>query len=105
MLKSLRIDNDFYKKKYKSLKKKKKIIIFTETLFGSASTKNPSTLSILNPGVGVINLSSTAFLTSMANFVTYEYISKLKIRHTNLGDWVKVISRLYEKTLKTSRID
>ena len=38
ILKSLKIDNQYYKKKYKSLNKKKVFLIITETLIGSAST-------------------------------------------------------------------
>ena len=38
ILKSLKIDNEYYKKKYKSLNKKKVLLIITEILVGSAST-------------------------------------------------------------------
>ena len=44
-------------------------------------------------------------LTSIAISITYEYISKVKIRYTKLRDWINVITLLYEKTLKTSMID
>ena len=37
--------------------------------------------------------------------ITNEYISKLKIRYTNLRDWNNVITLLYEKTLKQSMKD
>ena len=47
---------------------------------------------------------STALLTSMAILITNEYISTIKRRLTQLGDWIIVVSSLYEKTLKTSMI-
>ena len=37
ILKSLKIDNEYYKKKYKSLNKKKILLIITEILIGSGS--------------------------------------------------------------------
>ena len=37
ILKSLKIDNEHYKKKYKSLNKKKILLIITEILIGSGS--------------------------------------------------------------------
>ena len=44
-------------------------------------------------------------LTSIAILITNEYISKLKRRYTKLGDWINVITLLYEKTLKQSMVD
>ena len=38
VLKSPKIDNEYYKKKYKSLNKKNVLLIITELLVGSAST-------------------------------------------------------------------
>ena len=35
VLKSLKVDNDYYKKKYKSFNKKKVLLIITEILIGS----------------------------------------------------------------------
>ena len=101
ILKTLKIDNDFYKKKNKSSNKKKVILIKTEILIGSRSTKSISTLGLINPGAGIIISSSTALLTSIAILITNEYISKLKIRYTKLCDWVSVITLLYEKTFET----
>ena len=45
ILKSPKIDNDYYKIKYKSLNKKKKLFIITEILVGSGSAISTSTMS------------------------------------------------------------
>ena len=58
ILKSPKIDNEYYKKKYKSLKKKV-ILIFTEILIGSGSAIGTSTMSIINPSIGKVLTSST----------------------------------------------
>ena len=104
ILKSLKSDNEYYKKKYKSLNKKKILLIITEILVGSGSAIGSSAMSMINPGAGIIISSSTALLTSIAILITNEYISKLKIRYTKLRDWINVITLLYEKTLKESMI-
>ena len=67
-------------------------------MLGSASTITTSTLSIVNPSVGIIISSSTALLTSFAILITNEYLSKLKIGYTKLRDWFNAITLLYEKT-------
>ena len=105
ILKSLKNDNESYKKKYKSLNKKKVLLIITEILIGSGSAITSSTFSLINPSIGIPIASCTALLTSIAILITNEYISKLKIRYTKLGDWINVITLLYEKTLKESMID
>jgi len=105
ILKSLKIDNEYYKKKYKNLNKKKILLIVTEILVGSGSAISSSTMGLINPGAGIIISSSAALLTSVAVLITNEYISKLKIRYTKLKDWINVITLLYEKTLKQSMID
>ena len=105
ILKSLKIDNEYYKKKYKNLNRKKILLIITEILAGSASAVGSSTMGLFNPGAGIIISSSTALLISIAILITNEYISKLKIRYTKLRDWINVITLLYEKILKTSMID
>ena len=79
--------------------------IITEFLVGGGSAIGSSTMSLINPGVGIIISSSTALLTSIAILFTNQYISKLKIRYTKLRDWINVITLLYEKTLKQSMID
>ena len=105
ILKSLKIDNEYFKKKHKNLNKKKVLLIITEILAGSASTVGSSTMGLINPGAGIIISSSTALLTSIAILITNEYISKLKISYAELGDWINVITLLYEKTLKQSMVD
>ena len=105
ILKSLKSDNEYYKKKYKSLNKKKLLLIITEILVGSGGVVSSSTMALINPGAGIVISSSAALLTSIAILITNEYISKLKIRYTKLRDWINVITLLYEKTLKESMID
>ena len=105
ILKSLKNDNEYYKKIYKSLNKKKVLLIITEILVGAGSAVGSSSMALINPGAGIIISSSTALLTSIAILITNEYISKLKIRYTKLRDWINVITLLYEKTLKESMID
>ena len=105
ILKSLKADNESIKKKYKSLNKKKILLIITEILVGSGSAIGTSTMGLINPSVGIVISSSTALLTSIAILITNEYITKLKIRYTKLRDRINVITLLYEKTLKESMID
>ena len=62
-------------------------------------------MSLINPSIGIVMISSTALLTSIVILITNEYIKKLKIRYTKLRDCMKVITLPYEKTLKTSMID
>ena len=104
-MKSLKADNEKYKKIYQSLNKKKILLIITEILVGTGSAVGSSTMGLINPSVGIVISSSTALLTSIAILITNEYISKLKIRYTKLKDWINVITLLYEKTLKQSMID
>ena len=66
ILKSLKLDKDYYKKRYKSLNKKQVFLIITEIFFASASTKTSSNLSISNPSIGVVLSSTTALFTSIA---------------------------------------
>ena len=105
IVKFLKSDNEFYKKNYKSLNKKKILLIVTEYLIGSGSAIGTSTMSLISPSIGVVLTSSSGLLTSIAILITNEYISKLKIRYTKLRDWINVITLLYEKTLKESMID
>ena len=104
ILKSLKSDNDYYKKKYKSLNKKKILLIISEILIGSGSAISTSAMSVINPSIGIVLTSSTALLTSLAILITNEYISKLKLRYTKLRDWINFITVLYENTLKESMI-
>ena len=105
ILKSLKVDNEYCKKKYKNINKKKVLLIVTEILVGGASTVGSSSMTLINPGAGIVISSGTALLTSIAILITNEYISKLKIRYTKLRDWINVITLLYEKTLKQSMVD
>ena len=105
ILKSLKINNEYYKNKYKSLNKKKVLLIITEISYGSASTISSSTMGLINPGAGIIISSSTALLTSIAILINNEHISKLKIRSTKLINWINVTTLIYENFWKTSMID
>ena len=105
ILKSLKIDNQSHKEKYKSLNKKKVFLIITEILIGSGSAISTSTMSLINPSIGIVLTSSSALLTSLAILITNEYISKLNLRYTKLRDWINYMTILYEKTLNQSMID
>ena len=105
ILKSLKIDNEFYKKKYKSLNKEKVLLIITEILIGSGSATSTSTMPLINPNIGIVLTSSTALLTSLAILITNEYLSKLKVSYTKLRDWINFVTILYEKTLNQSMTD
>ena len=105
ILKSLKSDSEYYKKRYKSLNKKQILLIVTEILVGGGSAIGSSAMSLINPGAGIVISISTALLTSIAILITNDYISKLKIRYTMLRDWINVITLLYEKTLRESMID
>ena len=89
-LKSLKIDNEYYKKKYRKLIKKEVFLSITEILLGSGSAIKTSTMSLLNPSIGMLLTSSTGILTSFAILITNEYNSKLEIRYTKLRDWIIV---------------
>ena len=81
------------------------MLVITEILIGSGSTVTSSTLSFINPTVGIVISFSTALLTSVAFLITNEYISKLKLRYTKLRDWIIFVTILYEKTLNQSVVD
>ena len=106
ILKSLKIDNEYYRKKYKNLNKKKVFMIVSEILIGGVGLGVGSGLTVsgLAP-VGIMCAGSISFLSSLSTLITNEYISKLTIRYTKLRDWINVITLLYEKTLKQSMID
>ena len=63
ILKSLKVDNEYYKRKYKNLNKKKVLLIITERVVGAGSAVGSSTMGLINPGAGIIVSSSTALLT------------------------------------------
>ena len=79
ILKSLKLDNENHKKKYKSLNRRKVFFIMTEILIGSGSAISTSTMSLINPSIGIVLTSSSALLTSIAILITNEYISTIKI--------------------------
>ena len=54
LLNSLKIDYDYYKKNYKSLNKKKLLLKITETLIGLGSAISTSTMSLINPSIGIV---------------------------------------------------
>ena len=81
------------------------MLFITEKLLGSGSAITTSTMSLINPSIGIALTSSTALLTSIAIIIIKEYISKLKLRYAKLRDWINVIMILYEKTLKESMVD
>ena len=72
ILKSLKIDSENYKKKYKSLNKKKNFLNITEILIGSGLAIGTSTMSLVNPGAVNYISSNTAFLTSTPILITNE---------------------------------
>ena len=106
LLESLKNDNEHYKKKYRSLNEKKIFRIVWEILIGSVGlcVGIGLTISRLAP-VGIMCASSISFLSIISTLITNEFLSKLKKRYTKLRDWIKVITLLYEKTLKQSMVD
>ena len=104
-MKSLKTDNESYENKYKSLNKKKILLIITEILIGSGSANSTSTMSLINPSIGIILTPSTALSTSLAILNTNEYLSKLKLSYTKLRGLINFITILNEKTLIQSMID
>ena len=81
------------------------MLTITEKFVGSGSAIRTSTMSLLNPSIGIVLTSSNALLTSIAILITNEYISKFKKIYTKLREWINVITLLHEKTLKESMID
>ena len=75
------------------------LLFTTEILIGSGSAIGTSTMSLINPSIGIVLTSSTALLTSIAIIIKNEFISKLKLRYTKLGDWINVITLLIENLL------
>ena len=91
ILKSLKVDNEYYKQKFKSLKKKKVFMIVSKILIGGVVLGVGIGLTIkgLDP-VGVMSAGSISFLSSISTLITNEYFSKLKIRYTKLRDRIIV---------------
>ena len=72
---------------------------------GSGSPRTTSSLSLINPSICIVLVSSTALLTSIAILVTNEHVSNIGIRFTKLRDWINVITLIYEKTWKQKLIE
>ena len=104
-MKSLKIDNEYFRKKYKSLIKRKILTFNTEIVIESALTITSNTLAKLNPSVGVVISSSRTLLTSIAILITSENISNQEIGYTKLRDWINVITFSYEHTFNTYIVD
>ena len=105
--KSLKIDNEYYKKKYKSLNKKKVFMIVSQNLIGvgGLSVGSGLTISGIAP-VGLVTVGSISFLSSISTLITNDYFSKIKIRYTKLRDCNNTTTLRYEeKTLKESMVD
>ena len=81
------------------------LLIITEILIGSGSAISTSTVSLINPSIGIVVFSSTALLISLALLITNDYSSKIKLRYTKLRDCKNFITILYEKTINQSMID
>ena len=82
ILKSLKADNEKYKKIYKSLNKKKILLIVTEILVGSGSAISTST--IFN---NVINKSKHWY---SINFFNSSIIVSCYINHKRLYQYIKI---------------
>ena len=107
ILKSLKIDNNYYKKKYKSINKKKIYISVLEILTGASGVIVGSTLTATGIGatIGVPIAGVSAFIASIATLITNEYLSKRKSRYTKLRDNINMITLLFEKTMMKSMVD
>ena len=106
LLKSLKYDNECDKKKYKSLHKKKVLMIASEILIGSVGLGVGSGLTIsgLAP-VGIMCANSITFFSSISTLTTDEFFSKLKMEYTKLSDSINVITLFFENTFKQSMVD
>ena len=99
--KSLEIDNDYYKKKCKSVNKKKIYTSMLETLAGASGMAVGATLAATGIGtqIGVPIAGVSSFAKSVAVLFANENFSRLKSRYQNFRDKNKMFELLYEKTL------
>ena len=74
IMKPIKIDDAYYKKKYDNLNKKKVLLYITEFLVGSGSAISTWTMGLINSSVGIVLTSSTALLTSLEILITNENI-------------------------------
>ena len=79
ILKSHKNDNEYYKMKYKSLNKKKTLLILSEIIIGSGLAMSTSTMSSINPSIGIVLTSSTALLTISCYSIHKRIYIKIKI--------------------------
>ena len=77
ILKSLKTNHEYYKKKYKNLNRKKVLLIVTEILVGSASAFDSSTMGLINPGADSV-VTSDEIDTAHADMC----FSKFTLRHS-----------------------
>ena len=64
------------------------MLFINEILLGSGSAISTSAMSLINPSISMVLTSSPALLTSVANLIANDYLSKLKLRYTKLGDGI-----------------
>ena len=103
--KSLKIENEYYKKKYRSSNKRKKTLNTSDILLGSSLTVVSSLISIFNPIFGVLMASVSASVTSIAILIRNENFSEIETQYAELGGSRSVDSLLYGMALKQSMID
>ena len=98
IVKSLKIENDYYKKNYKSLNTRKIFMIVSEKLLGAGglSVVSGLTISGIAP-VGRVTAGSISFLSSISTLITDKNLSRLEIRYTKLRDCINETTLLYEK--------
>ena len=98
ILKSLKIENEYYKMKYISINKKKVLMIVSEIIIGGVGLAAGSTLTISGLATaGIVCSGGISFLSSISTLITNYYFSKLKLRCTKLREWIFVNTLLYEK--------
>ena len=99
ILKSLKIDSEYYKRKYKNLNQKKVFYCYSRDNNRYCWFVNRQ-YPILNRGrSGSAHSCFYSILASMATLITNEYFSKIKIRYTKLRDHIIMITLLYEKNI------
>ena len=92
----LKIDKDYYNKKFTKINKKKSYIRILEIPTGVSGLAVGTFLSITQVGAseGVPIAGCISFLSSLEPLITNEYFSKLKLRYTKLSDWINMITQI-----------